>query len=189
MELVEPIERINKFLVDQFGIYEDGRPKFRVVFSEGLIEKRILTHTKDGFELLTPIVEEIPKYQHIKDRYVLEQLSIVPDGVESDLTERLTYEPLWTFEDRHGKYLPPRIDVCKLIIEQIYVNMGVMPRKYTEDPEKEAKELAKVEEYLFGDETEVTDALHWNQAVTVPELPSDMPKSETVKTTESEKIH
>lgn len=167
MELVEPIERINQSLEREYGVYHDGRPRFRVVFSEGLTEKRWVTHTKDGFQLLSPVVEEVRKYGYISERYVLEQLVEIPDGVETDQIEKIIYDPLWTFQDRHGDYLPPRFDMCKVIIDHIYVKaMGTDKTIYKEDLDKESKELARVEEFLFGNETKETDALGLGTGVT-----------------------
>lgn len=168
MELVEPIERINKLLEVHFGHHDDMRPRFRVVFANDQLEKRWVTHTNEGFQLLHPEVQEVRKYQDKIDRYVLEQLSIVPPGLETDLTEPLSYEPLWTFEDRHGDYLPPLFEMCKFVIDQIYARInGTAPKPiYKEDPDKEAKELKKIEDYLFGDETRVSDDLGLGIAVT-----------------------
>jgi len=170
MELVEPIERINETLQRQYGSHDDGRPRFRVVWSEDQIEKRWTKYTKEGLELLNPEVVELKKYQHIKERYVLEQLSVVPDTPDNDLTVKLSYEPLWTFQDRHEDYLPPRAEVCILIINEIYDAMDRKARGISrvmkEDPDKAAKELARVEEMLFGNETRVTDDLGLGIAVT-----------------------
>lgn len=164
MELVEPTERINEVLSRRYGLHDDGRPKFKVVWSEDQLEKRFTTRTKEGIDLLYPEVIERKKYQHISERYVLEQLSVVPeDDPNNDLVDKLSYEPLWTFQDRFGNYLPPRIDACIFIIKHIYEAAERASRGLRElikeDPEAAAKELAAVEEYLFGNETPVTDAL------------------------------
>ena len=174
-ELHEPIERINEFLQRQYGVHDDGRPRFRVVWSEDQYEKRKLTHSREGFELLTPIVDTVKKYQHIKERYVLEQLSVVPENAETDLVEKLSYEPLWTFMDRHENYLPPRADACKMIIDTMLEAMGAGHARILKDEdseEKKLKELQKVEEYLFGNESKVTDALGLGLGVVVPEIPT-----------------
>jgi hypothetical protein len=187
MELAEPIERINKQLLNQFGIHTDKRPRFRVVWSEDQYEKRITSHTKDGLSLLNPMVLEVPKYKHyISERFILEQLSIVPGNQETDLVENLSYEPLWAFEDRHGNYLPPRYDACKIIIDQVYENMsnaGKGIKKYTnpDDLISESERIDRVEKILFGEETPVGDALRHGYGIVVPENKlalSDTPSSE-----------
>lgn len=186
MELVEPIDHINDLLEKQFGKHDDQRPRYRVVLAAEQTEKRWMTHTDEGLKLLYPEVREVIKYQHIKpDRYVLEQLSIVPGGVETDLIEKLSYEPLWTFEDRHGDYLPPRFDMCKYIIDAIFDRLNNRTPRHIikDDPEREAKELARVEEFLFGDETKVTDALGLGLGVTDfnPKVDFNTEKTEEVK--------
>lgn len=172
MELVEPLERINETLLREYGKWTDERPRFRVTWSENQRECRKMTHTDEGLLLLHPEVREVRKYSHIKDRYVLEQLSVVPDVNDNDLVTALSYEPLWTFEDRHGNYLPPRFDACKLIITALYHNLENSHfKKYDEGDveENRRKELEDTEKYLFGDDTAISDALGTRQGVIVPE--------------------
>jgi hypothetical protein len=145
-------------------------PNWRVVWSEDH-EKRCLTHTKDGLELLKPEVRETKKYQHIKERFVLERYTEI--NGESDLVTQLSYEPIWTFEDRHGVYLPPRYDACKLIIEQLLENVRAA-KNYTkykdpdESPETQKQRIDDMEYQLFGNETPVGDALAYGSGVSVP---------------------
>src|SRR3990167_2200922 len=97
-ELAENIDHINYQLLKKYGREEfaQNQQRFRVVFSEDQFEKRWVTHTKDGFELAFPEVKEVPKYrQYIHARYVLERL--VPVGFESDLTTKVSYEPVHVF--------------------------------------------------------------------------------------------
>ena len=175
MLLIEKIEDINKWLSRDYPHHSDGRPLFRVVWSEDQFEKRWVTHTDSGFELLNPVVKEVPKYrQYIQGRYILERIVTIIPGVETDLVEREPYEVMWVFQDRHGEYLPPRYDACKIVIEQVYENMtrGVPVKK--EDPEAYEKRIKHMEDILFGDESPVTDALHYKEGVVVPG------KSETI---------
>jgi len=180
MLLVEPIERINEYLIRDFGKWDDGRARFRVVWSEDQIEKINSWHTDEGFDLLTPRVTERPKYQYIEGRYILEQLSIVPDH-DKELTERFSYEPLWVFQDNKGGYLPPRWDACKLIIEAMYKNrvQAGSFKKYTRDEAVAAQqEMKEIEDQLFGNESDVTDALHLGYGVTVQK---EKDKKETIQ--------
>ena len=170
MLLTEPLERINEYLIRDFSKWDDGRARFRVVWSEDQTEKFNSYHTIDGFELSTPHLMERPKYQYIDGRYILEQLSIVPEH-DKELTERFSYEPLWVFQTSKGEYLPPKWEACKLIIEAMYKNRVQVDgfKKYTRDEAlHEQKELKEVEDQLFGNESDVTDALHLGYGVTVP---------------------
>lgn len=175
MELTEPIESINKQLVDLFGIDSvTGRPIWRVVWSEEQFEKRLMNVTNEGFHLLIPEVREVPKYrQWIKERYVLERLTVIPEVNENELpTEKLSYEPIWVFETQRGVYLPPRLDAAKIVIDTVYAAMGKSSlakyKETNEAPEEKDIRLGKLQDELFGNETEVGDALAHNQAIIVP---------------------
>lgn len=170
MELRESIESINNKLLKEFGRYDD-RPNFRVVFSEDQYEKRFTDFTDEGLELIHPEVRELPKYkQYIHEKYILERLVPVQKG--SDLTTRVSYEPAWVFQDKYGNYLPPFFDGCKFVIESIF---AAMDKKGTHvkyrDPEiseeVRAERLKKVEEELFGNETDVSDALAYGYGVSL----------------------
>lgn len=161
-ELVETLESINHNLLRDFGRFEDGRPNFRVVWSEDARETRRLDYTDEGFQLLHPEVREVRKYQHISERYVLEML--MPVVGESDLVTPTSYEPIWTFEDRFRNYLPPRFDACQVVIEVVRGRLteSKIYKKYndeTNSPEYRHQQVIDMEKKLFGDETPVGDAL------------------------------
>ena len=173
MELIEPIERINYWLKKEFGQTYDGRASWRVVWSNEELEKRLVTHTDSGMELINPEVREVKKYQHIYERYVLERL--VPVMGETDLVTPMSYEPAWTFQDRFDNYLPPRIDACRYIIEAIYSQMNnsghIKYKDPNDSPEEKLQKIIDMEHMLFGNETPVGDALNYKYGVTVPEMP------------------
>lgn len=161
-ELVEDIDRINQLLLRHYGEDLTGRPNWRVVWSDTQTEKRWMDHTDEGFHLINPEVRLVKKYQYIKEKYILERL--VPVVGETDVVAQFSYEPAWTFEDRHGKYLPPLFDACKTVIELILHNIANKGLKKAvddpnTDPEKKQKMLDDVEFELFGNETPVGDAL------------------------------
>lgn len=167
MELRESIESINEKLLNEYGTEFGKSPKFRVVFSEDQFEKRVMDYTDEGFELLIPEVRLVPKYkQWIKAKYILERL--VPAPEDSDLTVKVSYEPLWTFQDNKGNYLPPFFEGCKLIIDNMFMNSGQRQYpKFKDDMSKE-KYLANIEKTqseLFGNETDVGDALSYGSGV------------------------
>lgn len=174
----EDYKILNRRLVDKYGVIED-KPYFRLRWSEDLLEKRWMTHTNEGFELLNPEVREVKKYGHyIRDRYVLEGLNAVPFfGQGDDRIEQVTYEPVFVFEDKHGNYLPPRWDVIWFVLENLRNcqehNTGTVKYRDPESTPEEAAEaklqrLKAIEEYLWGNETQVTDALTYGQGVVVP---------------------
>src|ERR1700685_2819175 len=156
MELREDIEYINKKLSDEFGYDFDGRPRFRIVFSEDEYEQRLTEYTDEGFVLAIPEIRTLPKYkQWIKAKYILERLVPIPAG--SDLVDKTGYEPAWVFQTSKGDYLPPFFDGCKLVIESMYEAMGrkdsfVRYKDKNVSREERLEHIQKVEEELFGNE-------------------------------------
>lgn len=178
-ELTEPIESINKQLIEEYGIDTvTGRPMWRIVWSEEQFEKRKMTHTDEGLELLYPEVRLVPKYrQWIKERYVLENLTIVPHESQEELPmSKYSYEPIWIFETQAGVYLPPKYEASKIIINNIYAVKGKAPIPRYKDPdsnpeearENEKKRLDGLVYDLFGNETTTGDALAHGEAIVVP---------------------
>ena len=162
------IEHLNYQLTREYGKEElaQNQPRFRIVFSDDEIEKRIMTHTNEGFELLYPEVREVPKYRHyIQGRYILERL--IPVVGETDLVTKVSYEPVHVFQtsERRGHtYLPPRFDMCYVFIESLLMAAGRPSNfaKYKDPkatPEEYAKQIEDMQKELFGNETDVGDAL------------------------------
>lgn len=171
MFLRESIESINKQLIEEFGTEFGKSPRFRVVFSEDQYEKRWTSNTDEGFELLTPEVREVPKYkQWIREKYILERL--VPIVGETDLVTKVSYEPAWVFQDSKGNYLPPFYEGCKLIVEALMERIGHKGFAKYKDPnvseEARLAQITKVEEELFGNESNLTDDLHSGSGIVVP---------------------
>lgn len=173
------LEEINKRLLDRYGETEN-KPNFRIVWSENELEKRWTQFTDEGLSLLQPEVRELPKYrQYVHDKYILEKLSVVPEFIKSDLVEKLSYEPLWVFETRKGEYLPANWGACKIIIEQMLDSVRTAGMTKHADPdgglttpeliEKKRAEIEDLERTLFGNETDVGDALAYREGVVVPQ--------------------
>lgn len=168
----ENLKLLNNKLNDIYGRTEN-LPNFRVVWSEDLLEKRLMSHTDEGFQLIIPMVREVPKYkQWIQQKYILEGLTVVPDMVETDLVERLSYEPVWVFEDKNGNPLIPIWPAIHFILEQIKDNQRTAGMTKYPDPgetrEQRELRLKELEEELFGNETDTGDALAYREGVTVP---------------------
>lgn len=173
MLLVEEIDYINNKLFKEYGseLLAGSLPRFRVVFSDDQFEKRWMTHTKDGWELLHPEVREVPKYrQYIDAKYVLERL--VPRLPDSDVVDKVVYEPIWTFVDMGGNYLPPTFDMCSVIIDSLFQQMNHTGfAKYKDpsiSPEERRKKLDEMYSTLFSNETPAGDALAHGYGVVNP---------------------
>lgn len=174
---METVESINTQLRDLYGIDTiTSLPIWRVVWSEDQFEKRLTNHSDTGVILLTPEVRELPKYrQWIKNRYVLERLTVIPEINADDLpTSKLSYEPVWVFEGKNGMFLPPKLEPAQLVIDTLYAAIGKSKlNKYVDSEENTTEEgrqsrIDKLQKELFGNETDVGDALAHKQAVIVP---------------------
>lgn len=152
MEVTELVCDINDRLKTIFGIDTiTGIPIWRIVFSEDQFEKRLGTYddySRGGIYLRTVTeVREVPKYrQWIQEKYVLERLVVVPDQNKEDLpTSKVSYEPIWVFEDKDGNYLPPKWEATKFIIDTIYAAQYSPKthslRKYVDDEDSQEKSL------------------------------------------------
>src|SRR5690606_31743133 len=151
-------ESINRQLKDLFGIDTvTGLPMYRVVWSEDQLEKRLTDRTDTGIHLLRPEVRLLPKYrQWIQNKYVLERLVVVPEINAHELpTQKLSYEPLWVFEDKKGNALPPTVWACKFCIDTVHAALGKQSlRKYVDEEAKNPEEhrekrIKQLEEELF----------------------------------------
>jgi len=168
MELRESIESINEKLLSMYGTNFGKSPKFRVIFSEDQYEKRLTDYSDEGFQLIFPEVRLLPKYkQWVREKYILERL--IPVIGETDLVTKVSYEPLWVFQDKNGSYLPPFFEGCKFVIDNLYAIMSQTSFiKYKDKNETKEEYLARVkrvEDELFGNETEIGDALAYGSGV------------------------
>lgn len=173
---MESIERINDWLRKEYGIETtSSRPMYRVVWANDQLEKRLMKYTDSGLQLITPEIREVPKYKQFKDMYVLERLSYI-DSVDPTIKEmtvqEVSYEPIWSFVDNKLNPLPPRIDICKIVIDTLHMALysdksGFAKYKDTnEDVQKERREsLEQIQNELFGNETTVGDALAYKEGV------------------------
>lgn len=175
MELTESIESLNHQLIDLFGIDTvSGNPIWRIVFSEDQFENRLGTYsdyTESGIYLRTVTeVRYVPKYrQWIQERFVLERLTIIPEINSDELpSTRLSYEPIYVFENGKGDYLPPKIEVARIVIDSVYAAQGKSSMaKYLDDEDVE-KRIDSLQEYLFADETDISDHLSRQTGIIVP---------------------
>ena len=135
--MAEKIETVNDYLRDNFGIdTDDSEPIFRVVWSNDQYEKRETKYTDTGIELLHSEVRLLPKYQWIKDMYVLERRVIVPElNIKELAALKKSYEPLWVFVGADGFPVPPTISGCKFVIDTLYAYLGKQSMaKYKDNP-------------------------------------------------------
>lgn len=169
IQILESVESINKRLLDYYGLFEN-QPKFRVVWSSDQYERKKIYETSEGFVLLSPMIQTCPKYMYARDKYILEKITPVPEALIDDVGAKLSYEPLWVFEDNKGNALPPKWEAIVVIFKSI---TEMMERKdpYKQD-EKDGNTIEAMEdrarileEQLYGNETSIGDALSVGSAV------------------------
>lgn len=145
------VDVINNQLRDIYGSdIVTGLSIFRVVWSEEQLEKRYGTFTDfvpgtDIFLRTITETREVPKYrQWIHEKHILERLVVVPEFQQQELPgSKISYEPLWVFENRYGNYLPPRLDACKFIIDGVLAAQAVTTMMITGNEKRDRTTLAK----------------------------------------------
>lgn len=179
---METVETINQRLIEYFGLDTlSGLPIWRIVFSEDQFEKRLGTYddySSSGIYIRTVReVREVPKYrQWIHEKHVLERLVIVPEINQADLPEsKISYEPIWVFEDKAGKPLPPKWEAAKFVIDAVYAAQGKRSLAKYADTEQDNEEIRnqrinELQSELFGNESRVTDALAHGYGIVVPSI-------------------
>jgi hypothetical protein len=173
---MEEVSVLNKRLIDYFGLDSDtGRAIFRITWANDEVEMRLVEELDSGVQLLFPEVREVKKYPYMKDLYVLERLVVIPDINKKDLpTQKLSYEPIWAYRDINNNPLPPIWDATKLVIDVLYAALGKKSlRKYVDTeknttPEGREERISELQSELFGNETDVCDALRYKEGIVVP---------------------
>jgi hypothetical protein len=169
---METIEALNARLVDCYGIDTAGnRPLFKIVWAEDQLERRYVDILDSGVVLLFPEIREVKKYGYLQGVYVLERLVDVPEFQQKELGVKQSYEPVWTYMDDKRNPLPPLWDATKFIVDSLYAALGKQSMaKYVESkgPEEDERRLKAIQEELFGNETEVSDALRYGEGIVVP---------------------
>jgi hypothetical protein len=170
---MEKIESLNRQLTDEYGLDSStGRSIFRIVWANDQTEKRLVEELDSGIRLLYPVVMEVKKYSYLKDFWVLERLVVVPDINARELpTSKLSYEPVWGYRDSLDRPIPPTWESTKFVVDTLYAALGKKSMaKYVENtgPEVREQRITKLHEELFGNETEITDALTYKEGIVVP---------------------
>lgn len=151
------VDVINTQLKDLYGVdIVTGLPIFRVVWSEDEMEHRHGTFDDlfPGTQIFMRTVTEtrhVPKYrQYIHAKHILERLVLVPEFQQAELpAAKISYEPLWIFQDKNDEYLPPRLDAAQFVIDTVLSAQAVNTMMIT-GSEKLDKPLARYIDPLKG---------------------------------------
>ena len=170
---MENVVLINKELKKLYGVEFDGKPKFRLVWSDDCIEKRlgrVDRYTPNGIYLGTDEgLHELQKYSYIRERWILENYNPAykanPEIAISD-----GYEPVFVF-DRKGEYLKPYFWACEYIInsirnpERIHKTEKMM---LSDEEIKKEKEIAEYFDFLTQEATDFGNKFTEGSAVFLP---------------------
>jgi hypothetical protein len=172
---MESVETLNKRLRDFYGLFETNEPKWRLGHSSQteLQVGRFNVFTEAGLYLRTEEgVREVPKYPFIKPpKWILERLVPVNTDAELKLTKKTSYEPLWVFGKKgnpQGEAIEPSWEAIEFIISLLQKGPGVPQKIRPETMEEKEKRISLLEQELFGDTSEVADALYYKEGITVP---------------------
>jgi hypothetical protein len=138
-------ELLNTYLHSK-GKSITGEYIYRLIWSDSILEHRKGTFnefTESGLFIRTFTgVKLLPKYNYIKDRWILEKWAPgsitrnneTPDAYNGD------YLPVYVFEDGDGNYLPPTRKVLEFILSALdgRIKRDIVPdEKYLEEKEVE----------------------------------------------------
>ena len=115
------IDIINKRLVNVYGKSLDGRANYRLVWSDSQFETRVGDFSEyygDIFVRNYKGAKEVPKYNYIKERWILEKLEYISNP-EILTSNNGTYEPIWVFQDKNGNYLDPIWRAVEFILDAL----------------------------------------------------------------------
>lgn len=165
-------ETLNKKLLEHFGSHVTGKPKYRVVWSTDQLEKRrikageFVAEKEQAYDT----VVEVRKYNYVLDRWILERLSF---SNNPELTERITYEPIYVFQDKYSVPLPLNLEVAI-----IYAQVAENPPKRAQrtwkmdvaDEEAEFQQQVKTYKNMLDEraDSDLVSKLQLKEAVVVP---------------------
>lgn len=179
------VDIVNNWLKNKYGIdIIQGLPIWRVVWAADQVEKQYDTfedHTPSGiFIREVTEVREIKKYPHVTDLHILERLVLVPEHQQENLVgAKISYELIFNFWNKHGEYLPPKIEVCEFVIDTVLAaehaakgGRGGM-RKYTDETNeeflnKQRKRIEEITEYIWGEDAAFHDDIRSGSGILMP---------------------
>lgn len=145
------IDRINKKLAETYRVL-DGRPIYRVVWSDDMLEKRIGTFTDWYGHIMIrqehKCLREVKKYWYYQAPcYVLEKLIFIANNraleeISLELVESKngSYEPIYTFQDKDNNPLPVLEKVIDIILWQLHNPRKRLPSDLVEEARLAEKE-------------------------------------------------
>lgn len=175
---MENVKVFNNRLARLYGKALDGSPNFRLVWSEGLTEKR-----KGDFYKLTPsglflgletgVVKEVRKYEYVKERWILEVYVPEQQKPNPELMASDGYEPLFIFWDKNRNYLKPEWFAIEYVVKRYqWAKSGQVPRRTeamdkAEDDRALEAETKVFQDYLEQEHSNMSNKFRYQEAVII----------------------
>ena len=115
----------NKRLSDIYGLSIDGKPKYRLIWTENTFEKRHGTFSKFYGPLWLGEhtgIELAKKYSFLLNRFVLERYA--PEATRNPEIDSDGYECFYVFHDKDRNYLPLREDMINFAVQAHLTSVG-----------------------------------------------------------------
>lgn len=143
----------NKLLDSICGRKDPNYPRFRIVFSDDILEKQLWEKEwAIGDKPISSqmVVLEVPKYRGIVSGCFILEVHM-PTDEEAVIDKAGNYEPLYVFRDEHGNPLPLEEDVIITLANGFNVEAHKSPSQLqTEYDDRMAREAA-IELAMFDD--------------------------------------
>jgi hypothetical protein len=169
--MLNPDPTIKQFL-DNFQKNLRGEPIFRLIWSEDSFEvRRGVFNDYNGLIFLRTeaAVRRVPKYNYIKDRWILEKWVSPEECFTPELPESTqgSYEPCFVFEDAKRNPLPVTRKVVEFLVN--WANGKVRSMSNSERKTLESSiEEKEIQDFMDALEVSpITNALHMKEGVTV----------------------
>lgn len=171
------VKILNKRLLETYGSTIDGKPYYRLVWSEDIFEKRkgdFVKRTENGIILgeFRNHVEVMRKYEYLKERWILEYYTPAQKALE-EIAQLDFYEPIFAFQDSKGNYLEPAWFALEYIIHRHKVILsGNLERRNeamdrAEADKQEEKEAQEFLDYLENESSDLQNQFRHQEAVII----------------------
>jgi hypothetical protein len=172
---MEQVKIFNNRLKELYGVALDGKPRFRVVWSEDLTEKRFFPE----YHLYSPggiwlgiernVVKEDKKYNYIKDRWIMEVYDPA-QAINPEIRAGDFYEPIFVF-DKKGQYLKPEWFAIEYIVKRYFAALEMPKRTEAMDRREDEADLEhetqRFMDYLEDESSNWANKFRYQEAVII----------------------
>jgi hypothetical protein len=176
MDQEKELEVLNEQLLNTYGKSLDGHPRFRVVYSDGEIEKRkgdfdIFDDSGNYLGTQFKTVREVLKYPLNRNRFILERYVLEAYGKWPGNPPPIGifgyngYEPFYVFEWVEEKPVPPFAALYFIIQNAMFNEISVVEYLKKAQEEKDERYIKKALDILDEASPYLVGLLHDGEAV------------------------